>query len=273
RRHRRSAAARPVSCRTGVRFRDRRTDSGGHPVTLSPPQAHPSPPAAPPLRTHSAVSTRVNASAGKRACAYLIDVTIVAVVALLVWFFTGSLLLVAVSVLELWVAAWIWEGHTGGTPGNLLCGIRTVQRGSLLTVGAPRLLLRSLVMGLAHVIPVLLPLGLAASGALDGLARARVIDVRLVDASAGAGSSGPPSLETRISAASDASVPQVITRAPLSEPRALDAAPAAPAASLVPESAVEPPYIPTGAATIPVLQLRDGTVIRVTGLGFIGRAP
>src|SRR5699024_5331061 len=84
RRHRRSAAARPVSCRTGVRFRDRRTDSGGHPVTLSPPQAHPSPPAAPPPRTRSAVSTRVNASAGKRACAYLIDVTIVAVVALLV---------------------------------------------------------------------------------------------------------------------------------------------------------------------------------------------
>lgn len=239
-------------------------------MTLSPPRAHPSPPPAPPLRTHGAASTRVNASAGKRACAYLIDVTIVAVVALLVWFFTGSLLLVAVSVLELWVAAWIWEGHTGGTPGNLLCGIRTVQRGGLLTVGAPRLLLRSLVMGLAHVIPVLLPLGLAASGALDGLARARVIDVRLVDASAGAGSSGSPSLETRISAAPDAPAPQVITRAPLSEPRALDAAPAAP---LVPESAIEPPYIPTGAATVPVLQLRDGTVIRVTGLGFIGRAP
>src|SRR5690606_33938771 len=89
RRHRRSAAARPVSCRTGVRFRERRTDSGGHAVTLPPPRAHLSPPPAPPLRTHGAASTRVNASAGKRACAYLIDVTIVAVVALLVWFFTG----------------------------------------------------------------------------------------------------------------------------------------------------------------------------------------
>ncbi|HTN56565.1 MAG TPA: FHA domain-containing protein [Microbacterium sp.] len=239
-------------------------------MTLSPPQAHPSPPA--PLRTQSATSTRVNASAGKRACAYLIDMVIVAAVAVLVWFFSGSLLLVAVSALELWVAAWIWEGHTGATPGNLICRIRTVQRSSLLTVGAPRLLLRSLLMGLAHIIPVLLPLGLAASGALDGLARARVVDLRLVDASAGSGPSGTPSLETRISAApmDDASVQNVITRTPLSEARALDAVPAAP---LPPEAAVEAPYIPTGAATVPVLQLRDGTVIRVTGLGFIGRAP
>src|SRR5690606_29720508 len=146
------------------------------------------------------------------------------------WFFSGALLLVAVSALELWVAAWIWEGHTGATPGNLICRIRTVQRSSLLTVGAPRLLLRSLLMGLAHIIPVLLPLGLAASGALDGLARARVVDLRLVDASAGSGPSGPPSLETRISAApmDDASVQNVIPRTPLSEARALDAGPAAP---------------------------------------------
>ncbi|MDQ0614175.1 pSer/pThr/pTyr-binding forkhead associated (FHA) protein/uncharacterized RDD family membrane protein YckC [Microbacterium sp. W4I4] len=239
-------------------------------MTLSPPAARLSPPAAPPLRTQG--TARVNASAGKRAGAYLIDVAIVAVVGLLVWFFTGSVLLVAVSVIELWVAAWIWEGHTGATPGSLACGIRTVQRGNLLSVGAPRLLLRSLLLGLSHVIPVLLPVGLAASGALDGVARARVIDVRLVRRAGGAALGGAPSLETRISDTTPdaASGQKVITRAPLDEARAVGAVPVVPAAPAAP---AEAPYIPTGAATVPVFELADGTVIRVTGLGFVGRAP
>src|SRR5690606_31422288 len=121
------------------------------------------------------------------------------------------------------------------------------------TVGAPRLLLRSLLMGIAHIIPILLPVGLAASGALDGVARARMIDVRLARAAAGNPLGSTPDLETRVSGT--ALVPgaeqRLITRTPLGPAGALDAAaPAAPAPIPVP---VEEPYIPTGAATIPVL--------------------
>lgn len=244
-------------------------------MTLSPPAARPAPTAAPSMRTHSGASTRLNASAGKRAGAYLIDVAIIAAAGALVWFFSGSLLLVAVLVIELWAAGWIWEGHTGATPGNLICGIRTVQRDKLLSVGALRLLPRSLLIGVAHIIPILLPVGLAASGALDGLARARMIDVRKVRA-AGAGLSGAPSLEAHVSGMPPeaGSGQRLITSAPGGPSRAVGAVPkpVTPEPTAAP-APVEAPYMPSGVATVPVLELSDGTVIQATGLGFIGRAP
>ncbi|MFD5213693.1 FHA domain-containing protein [Microbacterium sp. NPDC058345] len=230
----------------------------------------------------------MSASAGKRAGAYLIDVAIVAVVGLTVWLLTGSLLLVAVAVVELWAIGWIWEGHTGATPGNLICGIRTVRRDSLLTVGAPRLFLRSALMGLSHAIPILLPVGLAASGALDGAAGARVIDVGKVSRSTVADLGGAPVLDARVtrldSAAGmpgdSASGQRLITRAPVAEPRTGDAAVAVPRTVALPTAsaaalpAAEPAlHVPTAVGTVPVFELGDGTVIRATGLGFIGRAP
>lgn len=239
-------------------------------MTLSPPAARRSGPAAPPLRAPGAASARVNASAGKRAGAYLIDLAIIAAVGALVWFSTGSLVLVVVAVVELWAVGWIWEGHSGATPGNLICGIRTVQRDSLLSVGAMRLLPRSLLVGIAHIIPVLLPLGLTASGALDGISRARMIDIRLVNRSEGA-SGRAPSLEALVNGLTPGGEQRLITRTPLDAGRAVEASPAA--APIPDPVAVEEPYIPTGAATVPVFQLSDGTVIRVTGLGFVGRAP
>lgn len=249
-------------------------------MTLSPPAARQAPPAAPSMQARAAASARADASAGRRACAYLIDATIVAAIGLLVWFLTGSFPLVAVAVIELWAAGWVWEGHTGSTPGNLICGIRTVQREKLLSVGAVRLLPRSLLMGLAHIIPILLPVGLAASGALDGLARARTVDMRMVRRSADATDGAIPSLETRVSGASPDAAPgqRLITSTPLREALSADAAAPmppspAPAAASSPQAPSEAPYIPSGVATVPVLVLGDGTVIQATGLGFIGRAP
>lgn len=232
-------------------------------MTLAPPapMRQPAPTAPPsPRRT-----VGVAATAGTRAGAYLIDVAIVGIAATLVWVTTGSLVLMAVTALELWAIGWIWEGHTGATPGNLMCGIRTVQRDKDLSVGARGLFLRSLVLGVSHIIPVLLPVGLAASGALDPLARARVIDVRKTRGTTASASPMAPDLEARVTGPDAApgvvaSVPGVITQTPLTP------APMAP-----PEPAPAP--VPLDAGSLPVFELSDGTVIEATGLGYIGRAP
>ncbi|MGF2949103.1 FHA domain-containing protein [Microbacterium alcoholitolerans] len=250
-------------------------------MTLSPPALTP-PPAVPQVRSDGTANAREDASAGKRAGAYLIDVAIVAMVGVLVWLFTGSLPLVAVAVIELWAIGWIWEGHSGATPGNLVCGIRTVRREGPLSVGAPRLLPRSLLVGLAHIIPILLPLGLTASGALDGVSRVRVIDVKKARESAGAHLGGAPSLDARVNGtvavpgvlAASGPEQRLITRTPLAEPHTVSVQPPAPSATPAPAQApVQEPYVPSGAATVPVFELSDGTVIRASGLGFIGRAP
>ncbi|GAA2860785.1 FHA domain-containing protein [Microbacterium arabinogalactanolyticum] len=245
-------------------------------MTLAPPMAPPSRGGAVPPGRGTAL--RVQATAGQRAGAYLIDFAIVAIVAVLVWLVSGSLVLPAVVVIELWAIGWIWEGHTGGTPGNLICGIRTVRRDSEVTLGASRLFPRSLVMGVAHIIPILLPVGLAASGALDGMAGARMIDVRKARlAPAGAGRT--PDLEARVIGAG---VPGVIgseraliTNTPLARTPASQAPGAATtgvaAAASAPVAPAQP-HVPD-AGTVPVFELSDGTVIRATGLGFIGRAP
>ncbi|MFD5224382.1 FHA domain-containing protein [Microbacterium sp. NPDC058342] len=235
-------------------------------MTLTPPA--PAPLRSPSTLSHGAVARRLRASAGQRAGAYLIDVAIVTLIGAVVWLLTGSLPLLAVTVVELWVIGWVWEGHTGATPGNLACGIRTVRRDAGVTVGAARLLPRSLVMGLAHVLPVLLPVGLAASGALDGLSGARVIDVRKARQDPAALAIAPM-LDARVIGTGAGEAPGavgVITATPLTRPDAsVEPAPAPAAAPVQPG--------PSGAGTVPVFELADGTVIQATGLGFIGRAP
>lgn len=228
-------------------------------MTIAPPAARLRPPASP-LRS---ATPGVRATAGQRAGAYLIDIAIVAVIATVVWVLTGSLVLVAVTAIELWAIGWVWEGHTGATPGSLICGLRTVQRDKDVSVGARGLFLRSLAMGLAHVIPVLLPVGLASAGVLDGLARARVIDVRKTRRAANDGMFLAPDLEARVSGPDAAAgvimaAPGVISQTPLSQPQPVDVAPVAD---------------PVDAGSIAVFELSDGTVIEATGLGYIGRAP
>ncbi|MFK4762912.1 FHA domain-containing protein [Microbacterium sp. ZW T5_45] len=229
-------------------------------MTIAPPAPQPRTSASPARPT----SLGVRATAGQRAGAYLIDVAIVALIATAVWFLTGSLVLVAVTAIELWAIGWVWEGHTGATPGNLICGIRTVQRDKDLSVGARGLFLRSLVMGVAHVIPVLLPVGLASAGVLDGLARARMIDVRKALLTTGDDMFLAPDLEARVSGPDAAAgvitaAPGVISQTPVT-----------------PDPVVATPAVvsdPVDAGSIAVFELSDGTVIEATGLGYIGRAP
>lgn len=260
-------------------------------MTISPPAA-PLRSQARPARPRATSSTGARATAGQRAGAYLIDVAIIALVGALVGFATGSLVLVAVAVIELWVIGWIWEGHTGATPGNLICGIRTVQRDADVSVGARGLFLRSLVLGLSHIVPVLLPVGLTASGLLDGLAGARVIDVRKTRLQAAGGVRRGLDLEARVTGADSATSviaaqPGVITQTPLTPPPAPGVIAQAPGAqaSRTPPPAAQPPVaqavpqppapdvVPLVDAGVPVFQLADGTVIQATGFGFIGRAP
>ena len=231
-------------------------------MTLSPPAAI-APATAQEPSTRRAGSAQLRASAGKRACAYLIDFAIVAVITLLVWLLSGSLILAAVALIELWAIGWLWEGHSGATPGNLACGIRTVRRDGLVSVGAPRLFLRNLILGASHVIPIALPISFAASGMLDGIAGARVIDLRAARSAPTSQTGGAALLETRVSGIGSAEVvaaakPELITRTPISQPASAQAA--------------LPPAGPPS-ATVPAFVLSDGTVIRATGLGFIGRAP
>lgn len=237
-------------------------------MTLSPPAPLRSQSRSAPPRAVGAAGAP--ATAGQRAGAYLIDIAIVALVGFLVWLATDSLVLIAVTVIELWAIGWVWEGHTGATPGNLICGIRTVQKGADVSVGARRLLLRSLTLGVSHVIPVLLPVGLSASGLLDGLAGARVIDVRKTRGAVASGAGLAPDLEARVTGADSSTsvigeAPGIITQAPLTPPPVTAAPPTQ-------ASVVAPPSV-ADSGTLPAFELSDGTVIQATGLGFIGRAP
>lgn len=233
-------------------------------LSLPAPQLRSAAPQTPPRGRTRTIG--IPATAGPRAGAYLIDIAIVAIVATAVWLLTDSLVLVAVTVLELWAIGWVWEGHTGATPGNLICGIRTVQRDKDISVGARGLFLRSLVLGLSHIVPVLLPVGLSAAGVLDGLAKARVIDVRKTRLAAASGNFLAPDLEARVTGpdASEgliAAAPGVISQTPLSPQPYTEQPPVVP----------EPEVLDAG--SIPVFELSDGTVIEATGLGYIGRAP
>lgn len=244
-------------------------------MTLTPPLA--TPPQTRSAASSALAASRMQATAGQRAGAYLIDAAVVIVIAVLVWMMSGSLMLTAVTVVELWAIGWVWEGHTGATIGNLICGIRTVRRNAPITVGARGLFLRNLLMGIAHIIPILLPVGLAAAGALDGVAGARMIDVRKARL-APADADRVPNLEARVTGPGaqspvDASR-AVITNAPVS--RVPAAVPVAGATASVPAPAPAPAPAPQAlpdAGTVPVFELSDGTVIRASGLGFIGRAP
>lgn len=234
-------------------------------MTLSPPAA-PSRSSARTALPQRTTTVGTVATAGQRAAAYLIDVAVVAVLAAIVWFTTGSLVLVSVTVIELWAIGWIWEGHTGATPGNLIFGIRTVQKNANVSVGARGLFPRSLAVGVAHIIPILLPIGLLASGLLDGLARSRVVDIRKTRQSAPNEIGHALDLEARVTGAESQTMtadgaPGVITHTPLTPPPAADQAPLA------------APAVNVDAGPIPVFELSDGTVIQATGFGYIGRAP
>ncbi|MFD6164777.1 RDD family protein [Oerskovia sp. NPDC060287] len=113
----------------------------------------------------------------------------------LVWAVTGALALVY------WLAVWFWEGRTGRTIGNLLLGLRTVRVEDRSPVGFGRAALRWIVVGLGAIacgvgefLVVLSPAfdksGLG-QGWQDKAAKTVVLDVRAVGPSAAAGALAP----------------------------------------------------------------------------------
>lgn len=153
-----------------------------------------------------------SAGVGRRFVAYLVDVAVPAVVALVVLLagtaivgaplgsaqavtqeeaaaILGKLLVVyvlaAVLALAWWVGVWFWEGSTGKTLGNLLTGIRTVDAASRGPVGFGRAALRWIIVGVVPaggILVVLLSPGFDSSGRSQGwhdkAGRSLVLDVR-----------------------------------------------------------------------------------------------
>ncbi|ARU52276.1 hypothetical protein CBR64_13200 [Cellulosimicrobium cellulans] len=160
----------------------------------------------------SSLATAPFAGKGRRFLAYVVDVAVPGLVALVVVVaglamvgtplgsvqvvtqdeaaaLLGKMLVVyvvaAVLALAWWVGVWFWEGSTGKTLGNLLTGIRTVDAGTREPIGFGRAALRWIIVGVVPaggIIVVLLSPGFDSSGRSQGwhdkAGRSLVVDVR-----------------------------------------------------------------------------------------------
>lgn len=133
----------------------------------------------------------MTARAGQRVASYLMDLGLVAVAGLAVWWFTSSWPLVALSALELGVLLSLLRAHTGRTPGGWATGtIATATepdaQGWSTAPGLRRQAIASGLFGLAHC-GVLVPLigrAMSRSGQdwSERIAGIRVLDLRAVTA-------------------------------------------------------------------------------------------
>jgi uncharacterized RDD family membrane protein YckC len=192
---------------------------------------------------HPAFGDAAPAGAGRRVAAYAIDAVAVGAVAGGLYAWTGSLLLVALTVLELGVGLLVWEAHTGRTLGNSLLGLRTAREETPYSVGPARAFLRGLVLAAGHAAAGLGQWLVVASTAFDKsgksqawhdrIGRAVVVDVR--------------AHERAVEEALDAA-DQAVAAAQQPVPRAVPAAPA----GVVPHAAVPVQVAsPTGPPAVP----------------------
>ncbi len=160
----------------------------------------------------SSLATAPFAGRGRRFLAYVVDVAVPGLVALVVVVaglaivgtplgsvqvvtqdeaaaLLGKMLVVyvvaAVLALAWWVGVWFWEGSTGKTLGNLLTGIRTVDACTREPIGFGRAALRWIIVGVVPaggILVVLLSPGFDSSGRSQGwhdkAGRSLVLDVR-----------------------------------------------------------------------------------------------
>lgn len=160
----------------------------------------------------SSLASAPFAGRGRRFLAYVVDVAVPGLVALVVVVaglaivgaplgsvqvvtqdeaaaLIGKMLVVyvaaAVLALAWWVGVWFWEGSTGKTLGNLLTGIRTVDAGTREPIGFGRAALRWIIVGIVPaggILVVLLSPGFDSSGRSQGwhdkAGRSLVLDVR-----------------------------------------------------------------------------------------------
>lgn len=137
---------------------------------------------------HPAFGDAAPAGPGRRVAAYAVDAVAVGVVAGGLYAWTGSLLLVALTVLELGTGLLVWEAHTGRTLGNSLLGLRTAREETPYSVGPARAFLRGLVLAAGHAAAGLGQWLVVASAAFDKSGKAQawhdrvgrsvVVDVR-----------------------------------------------------------------------------------------------
>jgi uncharacterized RDD family membrane protein YckC len=239
------------------------------------------------------------ATPGRRVLAYLLDALAVAAVAAVVAVLTRSVLVTALTVLELGLGLLVWELRTGRTLGNTLLGLRTAREETPYAVGPARGLLRGLVLAAGHAVVGLGQWAVVGSTALDRSGRAQgwhdrvgravVVDVRAHEraideaeeaAAAGgvpvariAGPAAPAAPVTGGQPAATAHLP-----APTGPVGALGAATPQPAVTpVVPARAPvepEPPVVVRQQTVAPYLVTLDtGQSMTVTGPGLIGRAP
>lgn len=218
-----------------------------------------------PAVLHPAFGAAVPAGPGRRVLAYAIDAVAVGAVAGGVLAGTGSLLLVALTVVELAVGLVVWEAHTGRTLGNSLLGLRTAREETPYSVGPARAALRGLVLAAGHAAAGLGQWLVVASGAFDRTGRAQawhdrvgravVVDVRaheraveeaLDAADAAAGRPAPPQARPQGAGPVPVGAPQVTAAQ-------VPVAPPSPAAGGTAPTPVAPPQPATpsgaGAAT------------------------
>lgn len=162
----------------------------------------------------SSLASAPFAGRGRRFLAYVVDVAVPGLVALVVVVaglaivgaplgsvqvvtqdeaaaLIGKMLVVyvvaGVLALAWWVGVWFWEGSTGKTLGNLLTGIRTVDAATREPIGFGRAALRWIIVGVVPaggILVVLLSPGFDSSGRSQGwhdkAGRSLVLDVRAV---------------------------------------------------------------------------------------------
>jgi uncharacterized RDD family membrane protein YckC len=179
-----------------------------------------------PAVLHPAFGDATPAGPGRRVLAYAIDAAAVGAVAGGVLGATGSVVLVALTVVELAVGLVVWEAHTGRTLGNSLLGLRTAREETPYSVGPARAALRGLVLAAGHAAAGLGQWLVVASTAFDKtgkaqawhdkVGRAVVVDVRAheraveeaLDAADAAAGRPVPAQASRTSGRGHASVPQ-----------------------------------------------------------------
>lgn len=170
-------------------------------------QAAPAPHVHPPVRqvTQGGVGLP-GCRVGRRLLAHLIDLVLVAALGAAIYLLTGSVLLAGVVAGEVAVGLAVWEARSGRTVGKQLLGVRAAQEEADYAPGLRRGVVRSVLLGAAHVLALVGQFLLIATSALDRtgrgrawhdrVARTRVVDVRAA-AVAPAPRYAPPSADSR----------------------------------------------------------------------------
>ena len=152
----------------------------------TPPPASQIPTSVPRAPTAAAVAPLAPSGVGRRIAAYLVDLALVAVLAVGGWLLTGSVILAVVLAVEVLVALAVIEARSGRTVGKVALGLRAAQADAPLAPGLKRESIRASLFGASHLALGLGQFALLASAKSDATERGqgwhdRVAGTRVVD--------------------------------------------------------------------------------------------